>query len=456
MAAGLEAASFRHGLGAQFMDVNGDGRPDLYVANDEDPNDLYVNVPWPGGAAADPTGLGFRFEERAADGGVADPFAGMGIAAGAGRLLVTNSRGEPSAAYRRDRRRAVRRTTARTSTRRSAATSPAGAHHGSISPTPDGSTLVLTAGAIPVTSLKEDAEAVRVLAPNGNALGHARTVVSTGLKLNGRGLAVADAWNDGRQEIAINTIGGNLVLLQPTAKTGHWLDVALTRFSPGAVVTVVLPNGSRQSAEVHAGSSYLSSEDPRVHFGLGSATRVDQLIVKFPSGTFTRLSNVPADRVVSVLAPKPPAVRPEPMPPPKACRVHASDAWSLRRPNLERRRRRDARGRAHARPSAGARSLPALNGRLARVRRGAIRRARRGDQLRRLPAPSLAGVIRRQPLGDVRPARTADSRPLLLAGATRSASETGLPPQRSRPAATTARTRRFASPIRPMRRRTSR
>ena len=37
--AGLEASHFRHGLGAIFTDVNGDGRPDLYVANDEDPND---------------------------------------------------------------------------------------------------------------------------------------------------------------------------------------------------------------------------------------------------------------------------------------------------------------------------------------------------------------------------------------------------------------------------------
>ena len=78
--AGLEASSFRHGLGATFTDVNGDGRPDIYVANDEDPNELYVNVPWPGGANADPAGLGFRFEERAAAAGVADPYAGMGVA----------------------------------------------------------------------------------------------------------------------------------------------------------------------------------------------------------------------------------------------------------------------------------------------------------------------------------------------------------------------------------------
>ena len=78
--AGLEAAQPRHGLGAEFLDYNGDGRPDLYVANDEDPNQLYENVAWPGGAKADPAGLGFRFEERGAAEGVADPFAGMGVA----------------------------------------------------------------------------------------------------------------------------------------------------------------------------------------------------------------------------------------------------------------------------------------------------------------------------------------------------------------------------------------
>src|SRR3989449_1867591 len=79
--AGLEAARFDHSLGAVFSDFDGDGRLDLYVANDGDPNRLYQNVAWPGGRRADPAGLGFRFEERAASAGVADPNAGMGVAA---------------------------------------------------------------------------------------------------------------------------------------------------------------------------------------------------------------------------------------------------------------------------------------------------------------------------------------------------------------------------------------
>jgi ASPIC/UnbV protein/VCBS repeat protein len=301
--AGLEAAAFRHGLGAQFIDVNGDGRPDLYVANDEDPNDLYVNVPWPGGAKADPAGLGFRFEERARAAGVADPFAGMGIAATGGKLFVTNSRGEPSAAYVRAGSRFVN---ARPLVDPALGTGFAGWGASWVdlqnSGRPD---LVLTAGAIPVTSLKRDAEPLRVLAPTSGArFGNAGGLLASPLLLNGRGLAAADANNDGRMEIAINTIGGRLVLLRPSGPTGHWLDVGLSRFSPGAIVTIVLPDGRRLSREVTAGSSYLSSEDPRVHFGLGRATRIAQLIVHYPSGAATRLDGMRADRVVRVLAPQ--------------------------------------------------------------------------------------------------------------------------------------------------------
>ncbi len=143
--AGLESAAPRHGLGAVFTDYNGDGRPDLYVANDEDPNQLYKNVPWPGGAAADPAGLGFRFEERGAAEAVADGYAGMGIATQRRRerpsrpvrhQLAERAVGRlPWAGRRRHRPRS--RTRARPSIRRSAATSRAGAPPGSTSGTRD-------------------------------------------------------------------------------------------------------------------------------------------------------------------------------------------------------------------------------------------------------------------------------------------------------------------------------
>ena len=52
--------------------------------------------------------------------------------------------------------------------------------------------------------------------------------------------------------------------------------------------------------ETHAGSSYLSSEDPRANFGLGGATRLRELVVRRPDGTTTRLQDVAADRLVTV------------------------------------------------------------------------------------------------------------------------------------------------------------
>ena len=61
----------------------------------------------------------------------------------------------------------------------------------------------------------------------------------------GRGLAAADFRNDGSVGIAISPIGGPLVLLENTGKRGHWLEVALASFHPGARITAVLPGGRR-------------------------------------------------------------------------------------------------------------------------------------------------------------------------------------------------------------------
>lgn len=314
--AGLEAGGVEHGLGAVFADVDGDGRLDLYVANDEDPNRLYVNVARRGGAAADPAGLGFRFEERARGAGVADPNAGMGIAAadysldGRADLFVTNSRNQLHAVFR---------------SLAPGATGPAFADVRSdfaaglgksftgwgvswIDLDLDGNLdLVLANGAIPVMSLARDAQRVQALE---NLTGQGRpgefadagglVGLSQSRRVNGRGLAAADCDNDGDVDVAINSIGGRLVLLRNAGATGHWLEVKLSTFSPGAEVTAVLPDGRRLVREVQAGSSYLSSEDPRVHFGLGDVTKVSELRVRYPGGRETRLTDVAADQIVRV------------------------------------------------------------------------------------------------------------------------------------------------------------
>jgi hypothetical protein len=104
-------------------------------------------------------------------------------------------------------------------------------------------------------------------------------------------------------DVAINSIGGKLILLHNTGRSGHWLTVSLAPLAPGARVTAVLPDGRRLVREVELGSSYLSSEDPRVHFGLGKATRLKELIVRWPDGMDTRRTGVDADRILTLHAP---------------------------------------------------------------------------------------------------------------------------------------------------------
>jgi hypothetical protein len=290
-----------------FTDYDGDGRLDLYVANDADPNQLYRNV-------ADPGSLGFRFEEVAAREDVADPNAGMGIAAadfvrdGRTDLFVTNSRGQLHAAYR-----------SRSSTERPsfADARPVFAPAVGTRSTGWGASwadldldgdldLVLASGGIPVTNLRMDAQRVQVIENITRPRG-ADAFAPVGLEriplVNGRGLAAADYDNDGDLDVAVNSIGGRLLLLRNRAPARHWLEVRLDRFAPGAVVTATLPGGRRLVREMQAGSSYLSSEDPRVHFGLDDAERVARIEVRLPDGRVLRRANVPADQIVGLGAP---------------------------------------------------------------------------------------------------------------------------------------------------------
>ena len=115
---------------------------------------------------------------------------------------------------------------------------------------------------------------------------------------NGRGLAAADYDNDGDLDLAVASIGGSLELYRNDGAKGNWLEVALRKPTPGAVVTVILPDGRRLVREMRAGSSYLSSEDPRLNFGLGAADRVRKIVVRYPGGRTTRLADVKADRLV--------------------------------------------------------------------------------------------------------------------------------------------------------------
>jgi hypothetical protein len=296
--AGIDRGQHDHSLGAEFMDVNNDGRPDLYVANDEDPNRLYLNL------AGGP--LGFHFVAPARASSVADGAAGMGIAAtdvnGDGRpdLFVTNSRRQTEAAYQS--KGATYASVGAAFTRALGGTF-AGWGDSWIDLRNRGKLdLVVASGDIPVTNLAKDAGPVRVLAQQPNGSFVSANLVKK-LRLNARGLAAADYDNDGRVDIAINSIGGRLVLLHNESKAGNWLEVDVHPLSPGAVVTAVLANGRQLTREVQLGSSYLSSEDPRIHFGLGSVKRLPELIVHYPDGSERRFANVRVNRILRVTPP---------------------------------------------------------------------------------------------------------------------------------------------------------
>ncbi len=305
-AAGIEKKSVGHGLGAVFTDVDRDGRLDLYVANDADPNQLYRNAP-------SDAALGFRFEDVAKRLGVDDPNAGMGIAAddysGDGRvdLFVTNSRHQLHAAYRSPRATGSPYVDVRPDIAAVIGTDSTawGASWADLDLDGD-LDLVLANGAIPVKNLAKNARRVQIL-ENVTVPGEQPRFAPVKAPwldrtpaVNGRGLATGDYDNDGDLDVAVNSIGGRLLLLRNDAPARHWLEVRLAGFSPGAIVTATLPNGRRLVHEVHAGSSYLSSEDPRVHFGLGGTTRVRTLEVRLPDGQVVRRANVGADRIVDL------------------------------------------------------------------------------------------------------------------------------------------------------------
>jgi enediyne biosynthesis protein E4 len=117
----------------------------------------------------------------------------------------------------------------------------------------------------------------------------------------GRAALTADFWNRGRQDLLFTNLGGSPVLLRNDVGTpGHWLRIKLegtksNRDAYGARVELTV-DGTTRYAEVRAGSSFESSSDPRLLFGLGSATRIDALVIHWPSGQTEKLGPETADR----------------------------------------------------------------------------------------------------------------------------------------------------------------
>jgi len=129
-----------------------------------------------------------------------------------------------------------------------------------------------------------------------------------------RGLAIGDIDNDGRVDAVVSTNDGPAYVIHNETKTdNHWLTLKLighqsNRDAIGAMVKIVTPTGA-QYATVSTASSYLSSSDKRVHFGLGSDSVAQTIEIHWPSGVRQVLKDVRAGQFLPVEEPVGPARR---------------------------------------------------------------------------------------------------------------------------------------------------
>jgi hypothetical protein len=121
----------------------------------------------------------------------------------------------------------------------------------------------------------------------------------------GRGLAVADFDNDGDCDFVVTNRGDYPELLRNDGGNGnHWLTVRLigtksNRDGNGSLLKLSA-EGFTQVKQSKGGMSYMSAGDPRIHFGLGKRTKIDSLVITWPSGIIDKLTDLPLNEFIAV------------------------------------------------------------------------------------------------------------------------------------------------------------
>lgn len=120
----------------------------------------------------------------------------------------------------------------------------------------------------------------------------------------GRGLAVGDYDNDGDPDLLISNNGGPGELIRNNTSGNHWLEIKLigkksNRDAIGARITL-WAGGRKRVDQVRGGSSYLSSSDLRVFFGLGRTAKAERIEMRWPSGTIQSIENPPVDSIITI------------------------------------------------------------------------------------------------------------------------------------------------------------
>jgi len=304
------------GLGVIAADFDGDGWPDLFIANDGKPNHLWMNQ-------RDGT-----FKEEALSRGVAmtqmgSAYAGMGIATGSAAndglldLYVTHLTSETNTFWKQGPRGAFQDQTA-------AWAPPArwrGTGFGTLMTDFDLDGFLDLAVVNGRVSKGEHhsapglapfwepyAERNQLFTNDGGKRFQDISVQNTpfcGTYNVARGLACADLDGDGAPDLVLTTIGGRArVYRNVCPNRGHWLavrvlDPKLNRDAHGAEITVHV--GTNRYLRVNnPAASYLSSNSTLAHFGIGAGTSFDRIEVRWPDGVWEVFAGGPADRLVEL------------------------------------------------------------------------------------------------------------------------------------------------------------
>jgi hypothetical protein len=299
-----------NGLAVTWVDADEDGKPDIFVANDQSPNHLWRN-----------NGDG-TFSDQASEMGVAfgeqgNAQAGMGVDTGDydndGHLdlLLTTFSEEPRAIYRREG--AGYRDVSFASGVGSATLMYLGFGTAFLDYDRDGWLDLFFANGHVLDDIGRYSDSVQWEQSNQLFRNKANgtfeeTSQATGIgegKRVSRGAAFGDLFNDGHTDIIVNVLRGKpLVLRNRCGATNHWLELDLRASwgnpqAQGAQVWLTA-GGKTQRRDVRTCGSYASSSDVRPLFGLGTATTVDEVKVKWPDGKFTTIKGPAIVRIVRV------------------------------------------------------------------------------------------------------------------------------------------------------------
>lgn len=308
---GITRTNGTYGLGVLIADLDNDGWPDIYVANDSAPAALYHN------------NKGSTFTDIGIEAGSAfsidgKPQAGMGVTAGDydrdGWLDIfkTNFSGDTSSLYHNTGKGTFDDVTFTAGMGLN--TRWLGWGCGFIDVDNDGwpDVFLVNGHVYPeVERLTTEAgyEQRKVLYHNlrNNRFADVSDNVGEAVKKPNasRGAAFGDYDNDGDIDILINSINGLPELLRADSNNqNNWIKIKTigtksNRDGIGARIKCVTEDGS-QIDEVRSGGSYYSQNDLRIHFGLGKQQRVKMLEIQWPSGQVETIKDIPANQIITV------------------------------------------------------------------------------------------------------------------------------------------------------------